>query len=91
MVCEIGSALSEMDLERSARPAINSEWTVVNWVDKVSTAFVRRSKKAVSEARGIIYSRAELLGMCVESRATGRVLGTHESVGIPSKDAKMGT
>jgi len=60
-------------------------------VDKVSTAFVRRSKKAVSEASGIMYSRAKLLRMCVESRAMGRVLDTHESVGVPSKDAKMGT
>ena len=58
-------------MESSARPNINSEHTVVSWVDKVSTAFVRRLKKAASDTRGIMYSRVKLLGTRVELRATG--------------------
>ena len=51
---------------------------------------VRRSKKAVSEVSGMMYSQADLLGRCIERRPTGGVWTTHESVGECSKDAKMG-
>jgi len=53
-------------------------------------ALVRRSKKAVSEASGIMYSRAELLEMCIELRAIDRVPAAYESAGGFSKDDKMG-
>jgi hypothetical protein len=80
-----------MDLERSSRSAINWECTFVSLVDKLIIALVRRSKKAVSEGSGIMYSRAELLGMNIEWEATGGVSTTHESAVECSKDAKIGT
>ena len=54
-------------------------------------ALVRRSKKAVSDASGMMYSRAELFEMWIEWRATSGVSGTHESTGECSKDANAGT
>lgn len=59
-------------------------------MDKFFIELVRRSKKALSEARGIMYSCAGLFEMCIESKAIGRVPVTHESAGELSKDAKMG-
>ena len=78
-------------MERSPRSAIKSECTVISRVDKLLIALVRRSKKAVSEASGIMYSRAELFRMYIELRITGPVTATHESAGEFSTNIETGT